>query len=152
MDENYLIKFTTSPRGYLVGYVKKDDRLHFFAAKDQRSLLLHGRQVMYSKYKVENGRVSLDKEMSQAEFPSHMIDKAWYCVWWTGIRKDGSPANEIGWSRKPRKRRKKKDTADAVSQPEPPKYEFHITREMDGMIKVYGCNLIAEYKTSDDVE
>ena len=101
---------------------------------------------MKKNYDTPFSQVMLDKtQMDPDEFPSHLIDNKWHCVWWTGVRKDGEPAAELGWKRTAKKKNAKAQLAFKEPEPVNPSYDFHITREVDGKIRVYGCVLINEY-------
>ena len=145
----YIVKYTLTPRNVWVGYIKKDGKFHFCAGKNLQQLIFRAKSNMKNLYGTPFTQVALDaRPMNQDDFPSDLIDNKWFSVWWSGIRKDGQPAAEMGWKIPSKKKSiKKVKDEEPVVKPEPvnPSYDFHITREVDGKIKVYGCVLINEY-------
>ena len=142
----FVAKYTMSPRNVWVAYVKNNGKYHFCAGKTLPQLLTRARNNMKELYGTPFQQIVLDtRPMHQDDFPSHLIDNKWFCVWWSGIRKDGTPAAEVGWKRTPKKKDVKPQPAVKEPNVEKPTYDFHITREVDGKIRVYGCVLINEY-------
>lgn len=148
----YVIKYTKSPRGYYVGYIKgKDDRLHFFAGETESKLYARGRKSAYEHYRATTDEVFIEpKPMNQDEFPSHLIDYKWRTVWWTGIRVDGRPAAPMSWDRRSKMRRKfveldKDKDVESKDSKRDESFEFHFVKRVDDKIIVYGCKKIAEY-------
>lgn len=146
----YVIKYTKSPRGYYVGYIKGDKRIHFFAGETEKKLYERGRKTASEHYKASPAQVCLEARPTPAfDFPHHLIDEKWRAVWWTGVRKDGSPASKMGWKRT-KKVVKKPEVEDAKpvdTKPveDKPKFAFHITRKIGNKMYVFGCLPVAEY-------
>lgn len=152
----YVIKYTKSPRGYYVGYIKDEGRLHFFAATTESKLFERGVKSAYDNFRANATQVCMDaRPMAQDDFPSHRIDFKWYAVWWSGMRKDGKPAatmtSDKRYSPVRRKIIVKEETKDVVKDKvaEEKKYAFHITRQVGNKLVVFGCEQVAEYDLDD---
>lgn len=151
----YVIKYTKSPRGYYVGYIKGEGRLHFFAAESESKLFDRGARSAYEHFRAGATQICMDaKPMAQDDFPSHLIDYKWYCVWWSGVRKDGTPAapmhkdgrysfikNKLQEKAKKIEDAKIKPTIDTTI----PSFEYHFSKRVGDKIYIYGCTKVAEY-------
>lgn len=151
----YVIKYTKSPRGYYVGYIKGAGRLHFFAAESESKLFDRGARSAYEHFRAGATQVCMDpKPMAQDDFPSHLIDHKWHCMWWSGVRKDGTPAapmhkdGRYSFIKKKLQEKAKKIADDKV---EPtidktiPSFEYHFSKRVGDKIYIYGCTKVAEY-------
>lgn len=151
----YVIKYTKSPRGYYVGYIKGAGRLHFFAAESESKLFDRGARSAYEHFRAGATQVCMDpKPMSHEDFPSHLIDHKWYCVWWSGVRKDGTPAAPMNTDgRYSFIKKKLQEKAKAISEKKnenpvdktAPSFEYHFAKRVGNKIYIYGCTKIAEY-------
>ena len=154
----YVIKYTKSPRGYYVGYIKGSGRLHFFAAESESKLFDRGARSAYEHFRAGATQVCMDpKPMSQEDFPSHLIDHKWYCVWWSGVRRDGTPAAPMNTDgRYSFIKKKLQEKAKAISEKKNEKlvedkikktseFEYHFTKRVGDKIYIYGCSKVAEF-------
>ena len=161
----YVIKYTKSPRGYYVGYIKGAGRLHFFAAESESKLFDRGARSAYEHFRAGATQVCMDaKPMAQDDFPSNLIDHKWYCMWWSGMRKDGTPAapmhkdGRYSFIKKKLQEKAKKiedkkieDKKIEDEKIEPaidktiPSFEYHFSKRVGNKIYIYGCAKVAEY-------
>lgn len=151
----YVIKYTKSPRGYYVGYIKGEGRLHFFAAESESKLFDRGARSAYEHFRAGATQICMDaKPMPQDDFPSHLIDHKWYCIWWSGVRKDGTPAapmhkdGRYSFIKKKLQEKAKKiedDKTKPTIDKTIPSFEYHFSKRVGDKIYIYGCTKIAEY-------
>lgn len=146
----YVIKYTKSPRGYYVGYIKGEGQMHFFSGTTESKLYARGTKCANEYFGAQASQVCMDASpMPQNQFPTHLIDPKWYTVWWTGIRKDGKPASKLGWkqTKKFAKKPAVEDAKPVDTKPveDKPKFAFHITRKIGNKMYVFGCLQVAEY-------
>lgn len=155
----YVIKYTKSPRGYYVGYIKGDGRLHFFAGESESRLFDRGVCAAYKHFRAGATQVCMDaKPMSQEDFPDHLIDHKWYCVWWSGVRKNGKPAASMRSdgryafikkklqekAKKIEEKKEEKKDENPIDKTVPA-FEYHFTKRVGNKIHIYGCTKVAEY-------
>lgn len=151
----HVIKYTKSPRGYYVGYIKGAGRLHFFAAESESQLFDRGARSAYDHFRAGATQVCMDpKPMAQDDFPSHLIDHKWYCIWWSGVRKDGTPAAPMSKDGrysfiKKKLKEKAKKIEEIRDEPKDdkaaPEFEYHFAKRVGDKIYIYGCAKVAEY-------
>lgn len=155
----YVIKYTKSPRGYYVGYIKGAGRLHFFAAESESKLFDRGARSAYEHFRAGATQVCMDpKPMDQDDFPSHLIDRKWHCMWWSGVKKDGTPAAPMSKDgrysfirKKLQEKAKKIEEKKEEKKNENPvdktasSFEYHFAKRVGNKIYIYGCTKVAEY-------
>lgn len=144
----YVIKYTVSPLGRFVGYIKKDKKLYFFSGADKVSMFERGIRTAQDMFKATPQQVAIDREPMLVElFPVDQLSPKWYATWWRGCRKDGTPFRKGTHAHKKRELMKKPkvEVVEEGPKAEPIKFDFHIKKEVNGVLKVYGCVLLHEY-------
>ena len=131
----FVIKYTKSPRGYLVGYIKNDGKYRFFCAPTESQLFERGVASAKNNFNALARQVCMDSSpMPQDEFPAHLLTPNWYTMWWTGVLTSGKPAAPMSWDTDAIIRRKlmgnaKKiaDNRDKKQAEEIKEFDFHFS-------------------------